>query len=298
MKWLLLFYLAVIPVSAAETAAEPALALPDYDLPMLRMEIKDFDRALEAIYYFNDAYGTEVDSEFVYNLHPGLWTDTRAIKLVQGEIGKTTEPRQQQILHNLNKAVSDMWLWRKVTPIDDEILNKQAEATVEVDGQTLSYRDLDVLSYNEKDVAKRKEYYFAGLGVVRDQLNPLYLNKSQMLSAKARELGYKDYSDYVEKLKGYDFAQWDKNCRGILDQTKDMMRNLTLEELHAAYPGRSPGTVMPWDREGISRHAEYDKYFSKEKLMSFHRQIMKGMGIDLSKYPNIWVDEEIGRAHV
>jgi hypothetical protein len=291
MKWLLLFYLAVLPVSAAETAAEPALPLPDYDLPMLRMELKDFDRAIESIYYFNDAYGTEVDSELVYNLHPGLWTDTRAVKLVQEEMGKATEPRMQHILHNLNKAVSDLWLWRKVSPIDDEELNAEAKATVVVDGKTLSYRDLDVLSYNEKDATKRKEYYYAGLGVVRDQLNPLYMHKIQQLSDDARALGYKNYSDYVEKIKGYNFAQWDKFCREILEKTKGMMRKLTLEELHAAYPGRSPATVMPWDREGISRHAEYDKYFPKEKLMSFHRQIMKGMGIDLSKYPNIWVDD-------
>jgi len=291
MKWLLMFCLAVIPVSAAESEAEPALALPDYDLTQLRMEIKDFDRAIESIYYFNDAYGTEVDSELVYKLHPGLWTDTRAIKLVQGELGKATEPRQQQILHNLNKAVSDMWLWRKVTPIDDEILNTEANATVDIDGKSYSYRDLGVYSYNEKDATKRKQYYYAGLGVVRDQLNPLYLRKSQQLSANARELGYKDYSDYVEKIKGYNFAKWDKDCRGILEETKSMMRNLTLEELHAAYPGRSPATVMPWDREGISRHAEYDKYFPKEKLITFFKQIVGGMGIDLTKYPNIWVDD-------
>ena len=291
MRWLLLFCLAIAPWALAEEVAEPAPVLPDYDLGQLRMEVKDFDRAIQPGYYYNDAYGTAVDSECVYQMFPGLWTDTRAIKLAQEELDKATDPRQQQILRNLRKAVSDMWLWRKVSALDDEILNTEADATVEIGGETYSYRDIGVYSYNEKDVAKRKQFYFAGLDVVRDQLNPLYLRRSQQLSTNAKELGYRNYADYVEKLKGYDFTQWDKNCRGVLEETKGMMRTLTLEELHAALPGRSPDTVMPWDREGFSRHAEYDKYFPKETTMSFFRQIMGGMGIDLAKYPNIWVDD-------
>lgn len=265
---------------------------PAYDVEQLRMELKDFDRASGALYYANEAYGQEVDSNLIYQLHPLLWQDAGPIKLVDEELKKTTEPRRIQILKNLRRALSELWIWKKVSAIDDEILNAEATMMVKVGDKEYSYRDLGLVSYNEKDAGKRKEYYFAGLSVVRDQLNPMYWKKVQALGNAAKELGYANFAAFVAEMHGYDYKNWDKNCRLILESVKDINQKLNLEQMNKVFPGRDPKTVMPWHSDEIFRHLEYDEFFPKEGMMENFNRVMMGMGIDMKDYPNIWVDTE------
>lgn len=261
-----------------------------YDLEEVRARADEmYERVLEA-YYLSDSCGEELRMAEIVAEYDDL-ADPELARYIARERDRESDPREKKRLGFLYHDIVGTIVFDEIAEESEEITNIEAAGTVVVRGDTLPYRDVGVLFYNETDSGLREDYYHAMGRFAAERTNPV----RRRLVDRTRELlgrfGYEDLEAFEEERRSIDFGRFEATVEAFLEETDDIYRSLTDEASFEVF-GTPAAEVADYDRGRIFRGAEYDVYFPAEGMMPLLRKTLLGLGIDLDELPMIAVDDE------
>ena len=268
-----------------------ACSVSKYDLNRIRQQDEAFNKEVMLSLYDTDAFGKQSRIAEIYQKYEKLFTDEKLLDFIKNKMEGEKDFRQKKRDGFLYRDVSGSFLGEKTKKLDDQVLDLQAKEKVIVGKDTIAFRDIDGMVFNEKNEARRKELYYSQGEMTIDKINPLLKQRIDILQNTVKELGYKNYSDYQEQTRGINFDSLEIICREILEKTAPIYRKL-LSEAAKKTLNKKIEDIKVYDRARLFRGEDFDKYFPKEKMVPTFKSTMLDMGIDLSAQKNIHLDDQ------
>src|SRR5713101_1504751 len=190
------------------------------DLEQIRVDLEEFTSLVDEEHYLNGA-GLKDKAEFtrIYDRFGQLFTrDT--IDFVR-DYYKTAEGEDQRRATYLKAFLIGDYLENRVKELSDKILTIEAEATIQVEGRTMPFRQAAVIMANEADHSKRSSIFQARNTVIQG-FNPIMEERLKILHKTSEDLGYRNYLQLYSDLKGFDIEALQRMLRPLLDKTRGM----------------------------------------------------------------------------
>ena len=190
----------------------------------------------------------------------------------------------------LAQAVAESCMERELAPIGDELATAEAQATVEVDGETIPYFSAAVMVQNERDRDRRRRIdaaRHAQMAELNPQRERLFRRHHELIG----ELGFPGYVEFYSTLKDIDVLALGRQMRSFLARTADLYRR----------------HITPWFEEVIGvpfaeaerhdaallfRMTEQDSFFRTELMLPALRATLLDLGVAIDDQPNVHIDTE------
>lgn len=199
------------------------------------------------------------------------------------------DARGDALAAHLAEFAVESHLDNAVKALTEEITNTTLKATVEWDGQPISYRSATIVMANEPDVARRHDL-FRRILARTVEFHPRPRERLTTLYQGARDLGFRDYMTLWDEVSRLDLAGLAAHMRRLLDRTA--AGYYPRLEHHLAQVGVPRAEANTADTARIFRATQFDAFFPAEKLVPALRQTLAGMGIDLDRQANLHLDIE------
>jgi hypothetical protein len=170
-----------------------------------------------------------------------------------------------------------------------EIARREAALELEVDGETMLFRQSAVAQANEPDPERRAAIERARLDATERELNPLHVEAHERAGAIARELGWPSMLELCEELSGTDFAALERQTEAFLADTAADYEAIVGPELER-HLGFGFERVRRSDMPAFFRAPSLDASFPADRLIGALRTTLGGLGIDLDSQGNVIVD--------
>lgn len=260
-----------------------------YDLDQIRARSDDMAAEILEAYYNTDASGEESDLAGIWEGYADL-ADPGIPAFVARARDREADPRERKRLGYLFYDTAGTVIYDDLIAIQDEITNAEATGFVVVDGDTIAYRDIGIMFYNETDSARRHRYYEAMGDFEVEHLNPLRRRMVAESRAKLMEFGFDSLDRFESDRRGLDHDAFEETLVDFLGETRDIYWELTNDAARDVF-GVDVTEVRDYDRGQLFRGAEFDAYFDAETMIPFMKETFLGMGIDIDTLP-ITVDDE------
>jgi len=229
-----------------------------------------------------------------YYLHSAGHKPTYEIAAVYERYADLTTLDQARALRTegapteLYRFACEAYIGNGLRHLSEEIANAEAALVVEVDGESVPYREVSPRLVNEPDGERRRRLYAARCAVTAERLNPLH-EEAAMLQ---RDLtGHLDAGSVLELYERCDYTPRElrEATNAFLDSTDDLYRRHVDAELR-----RRVG--VPLDAAALSdlarlwRAPEFDQAFVPERALPVLRATLQGLGVDLAAQPNVELD--------
>ncbi|HWF73441.1 MAG TPA: hypothetical protein VG186_08860 [Solirubrobacteraceae bacterium] len=262
------------------------------DLEAYREQAEEFLSALTAEYYRHYAgLKNEFEIEGIYARHEGLFTRAGVEELREEAAVPapgTDERRRRRML--LDFAVEGH-LGQATKALDAELARREAELSIEVDGERIGFRESAVTQANEPDAGRRARIEEARLGVTEEELNPLYREVIEHHHGLARELGYPSYRDMCEALQGLDFGALHRQTEAFAAATETSYPTIVEPELRRTL-GIGFDELQRSDLPRFFRDADADASFPADRLTESFVETIRGLGIDVGAQSGVILDTE------
>ena len=262
------------------------------NLEAYRESAEEFVAELTAEYYRHYAgLKDEFEIEAIYARHEPLFTraaveDLREQAAVPAP--GTDERRRRRVL--LEFTVEGH-LGQATKTIDAELARREAELSVEVDGERIGYRESAVIQANEPDAERRARIEEARLALTESELNPLHRESLERQHALAEELGYPSYRDMCAALRGLDFDALYRQTEAFSAATESSYAPVVEPELRRTL-GIAFDGLRRSDLPRFFRAPGTDASFPAERLIESFLETGRGLGIDISAQAGVFVDAE------
>lgn len=262
------------------------------DLDAYRSSAEEFTSELTAEYYRHYA-GLSADFaiEAVYARHPDLFTRAAVEELREQAASPSPgsdERRRRQML--LAFAV-DGYLGEATKALDAELARREAEASIELGGERLGYRESAVAQANEPDPERRARIEAARLALTEQELNPLHREVLESQHELAGQLGYASYRDMCSALQEIDFGALHEQTEAFRVATDGSYPTILEPELQRTLGFGLEG-LRRSDLPRFFRAAGTDASFPAERLAQSFIRTMSGLGIDVDAQPGVILDAE------
>lgn len=261
------------------------------------MNLKALDRDMET-------FSIEMTREFFEN-HAGLKDDynTSAIferhrQLSSKELylelrrrGEKEKGERKRLLKFTERLVASNYLEMAVKELTDKVITTEARTNLPLKGEKISYRYAPVMIMNEEERGRRRKL-FEAQGKAMDKLNPLLLRRMETLHGYAMRLGFANYTEMYRETKEIDFEGLDSLLQRFLSRTEKLYRD-RFGTLMAEKAGIELKEAEKFDIAYLFRAKDWDRYFTKERMMETFDSALKKMGIVLAKQKNIIIDAEV-----
>jgi len=262
------------------------------ELHSYRAEAEAFIAELSREYYEHYA-GLEDDFaiEPIYERHAGLFSREAVDELreLAERDGGSADDRRR--LRTLLEFGVDGHLGLATKSIDAELARTEAGLTLDVDGESLGYRESAVVQANEPDRDRRARIEEARLQAVAESLNPLTRESLEQAHALARDLGWASYRTMFEELKGIDLEGLARQTAGFIEATEEAYGPILEPELQRTV-GVGLDDLRRSDLPWFFRDREADGLFPADRLVESFQQTMAGLGIDVAAQANVTLDVE------
>jgi hypothetical protein len=181
------------------------------------------------------------------------------------------------------------YLEHLVTELTERVSNAMREATVEWDGQQVSFHDLRAMIANEEERDRRHRLDGLERGII-GTANEERARRLTGLHGKAKELGFGGYVELCDRLRGLRLEMLTQQMQNLLEAT----RPLFLQELDSyltemGVPLQAAGTC---DVLALFRGRRFDSLFPARSLIPALTATLSGLGIDLPTQTNLEIDTE------
>jgi hypothetical protein len=263
------------------------------DLDAYRRSAEAFVSELDGEFYrhyagLQDDFGIEA----IYERHVELFT-RESVEALRGGAANTTagtdEHRRQRML--LDFAV-DGHLGQATKELDAEIARREAELSLELDGDRIGFRESAVVQSNEPDPERRERIEQARLALTASELNPLYQQSLETQHQLAHELGFASYKLMCAELKALDLDGLRAQTEAFRAATDASYPELLAPELSRTLGIDGLEQLRRSDLPRFFRTAELDGYFPKEQLVESFFETAGGLGIDVQRQPGVVLDVE------
>ncbi len=258
------------------------------DIEKIRKDAEAFTKEIEEEYYQNlGGFKDELNISSIYDKYAHLFTRDVVDflrKLRDGAEGE--EKRQNSMLYAF---IAGEYIGNLTKELDERYMTEDAKATVKIDGKDVPYRQVSIMISNEDSREKRS--------MMDDLTDPIVERHNEILKERmlklhdlAEELGYGNYIEMIEDLKGFKIRP-----------VKDMMESF-LRETEKVYVDTMNEALEKWgitvheaERHDVSymfRAKEFDRYFPKDGVVDNWKATMRGIGIDPDSQKNVILDTE------
>lgn len=213
-----------------------------------------------------------------------------ALRTVLGVRRDASDLADRRRLTALAMMVAEVCMERELAPLVDEIGTAQAQATIEVDGETMPYYSAAVAVQNEENRERRARIDEARLAEVA-RLNPLRERLLRRHHELVRELGFDGYVAFYSDLKGIDVRALGDTMRGFLHRTADLWRDAVGPWFEETI-GVPLEKGMRHDLAALMRMRDRDDWFSRDQMLPALERMLLGLGVALDDQPNVHVDLE------
>lgn len=260
------------------------------ELGRVRTDLEAFQSELMAEFYGNYAgLKDELSTVPIYDRYSHLFSKETIEAIVRA--GEETPPDEDRRWQRYLRAFCTMgYVDSAVKAFTDQANTWEAKSVVAFDGEAIPYRMVPVRLRNEPDAGKRRELFEAKLGAMAD-LNAILMGRMASAHDKSLELGFKNYRDMCSTLKGVDYKELEAGMEELLRRTE----GLYVCEMDSILQDKAKLSITDaWscDIPYAFKGGEYDRYFSKDRLVGAFFETLKAMGIDPGSYGNIMIDTE------
>lgn len=261
-------------------------------LEAYRESAEEFVGELTGEYYRHYAgLKDEFEIEAIYARHHELFT-RRAIEDLREQAAApapgTDERRRRRML--LEFAV-DGHLGQATKAVDAELARREAELSIEVDGERIGYRESAIAQANEPDSDRRARIEQARLELTEHELNPLHGEALEVQHGLAEELGYPSYRDMCAALRGLDFEMLYRQTEAFSAATESSYATTVEPELRRTL-GIGFDALRRSDLPRFFRAPGTDASFPAARLTESFIETARGLGIDVSAQPGVILDTE------
>src|SRR4051794_6164554 len=233
----------------------------------------------------------ELGIEAVYARHEGLFTPA-AVEELRSAVGKGPaagdEARRRRYL--LDFAVDGL-LGRATRTQEAELAKREAELSLDVEGERIGFRESASEQANEPDGDRRERIETARLAAIEEYLNPLHAEALEIQHALSRELGWSSYNEMCTECKDIDLAALARETEAFSAATAAAYPGVVDGPLRRAV-GVGLGAARRADLPRFFRCAEADERFPAASLVPALRDTLAGLGIALDAQANVLLDIE------
>jgi oligoendopeptidase F len=262
------------------------------DLEAYRELAEEFVAELTAEFYRHYAgLKDELEIEAIYTRHDALFTRAAVEELREQAAAPspgTDERRRRRML--VDFAVEGH-LGQATKSLDAELARREAERSIELDGERIGYRESAVTQANEPDAERRAQIEEARLAITEEELNPLHREALEVQHGLAQELGYPSYRDMCSALQGLDFDALHRQTEAFLAATEASYATVLEPELRRTL-GIGLDGLRRSDLPRFFRAAETDASFPAERLTQSFIETARGLGIDVTAQAGVILDIE------
>lgn len=260
------------------------------ELGRVRGDLEPFQNELMAEFYSNYAgLKDELSTVPIYDRYAHLFS-AEAVAVI-AKAGEDTPPEEDTRWQRYLGTFSTMGhIESAVKTLTDKVNTWEAKTTVSFAGEEIPYRMVPVRLRNEADLETRRKLFQAKLETMED-LNTLLMERMGGVHDKSSELGFKNYRDMCSSLKGIDYRAFEKIMEDLIRRTE----KLYVEQMDAVLrekAGVALSDAWSCDIPFAFKGEEYDRYFSKNRLVEAFFETLSAMGIEPGSYSNITIDNE------
>ena len=258
------------------------------DMERIRKDAEAFTKELEEEYYQNlGGFKDELNISAIYEKYGHLFTrDVVDFVRALRDKSEGEERRQNAMLYSF---IAGEYIGNITKELDERFMTEDAKATVTIDGKEVPYRQVSIMISNEDSREKRAMMDDLTDPIV-ERHNEILRERMMKLHELAEDLGYKNYMEMIEDLKGFEIMP-----------VKDMMERF-LRDTERIYVDAMNSALERWgitvdeaERHDISylfRAKDFDKFFPKDGVVDNWKETMKGIGIDPDSQKNVILDTE------
>jgi hypothetical protein len=247
----------------------------------LREEARALVLVQQTLDWYTKTQGeTSVQAE-TYKGHGRLFSRESVARVAQVLRASTLPPDERRALEFFKAYLAGEYLSQRTSLFDDQAQNAALKASVRLpwSREPVPYKELDILSANEKDAARRQEIEKARAGVWRDVLNPILERKEATAQRLARELGYPSYVALSEESRRVQLRAFMVEGHRFLQATDGLFRQL-LAEVSQRELGLPVAQVRRSDLNRLFKGPRLERFFPAELTVPAFKAFLGGMGID------------------
>ena len=245
-----------------------------------RVEAEAFLTALDREYYEHFAgLKDDFEIEAIYERHAGLFSREAVDDLREGDS------------RILLKFAAEGYVEQAVKELAAEFARLEASLEVDLDGETIPYRQAAVVQANERDPKRRRALEQARNELLEARLNPLLREMFERSRELVRELGWPSVRAMTEELSGIDLAALAGQTEAFLAATEGDYE-ATVEPRLQAELGLGFDELARADLMAFFRAPSLDELFPEERLLPTFDATLAGLGLQNGSPGNVIVDAE------
>jgi hypothetical protein len=251
-----------------------------------------FHSALTREYYLHlSGLKDELELSSIYERYSDLFTEDAIAKL-QSSFDDTSEhfETDRSALRRLLTFAVERFLEDSAKHLTEEISNYEHNSIIEWKGQRLTFQGAIPAIKNEADRPARRELYNKYLAAI-DRSNDLRAEKWMRIHETAISLGYTNYQDLFQKLRGVDYYQIAWDVERLLSTTESIYVSRLNDDLRREM-GIGLEDADRSDSLRAFRLTAYDHQFPADRLLHVYRATMDGLGINVYSQTNIEIDSQ------
>lgn len=231
-----------------------------------------FSQALMREYYLVGAGNKEqLEVSAIYSSYSDLFIDETVRSVLEANGSKAGR--------RLAWFAVDGYISNEVKELAEEITNAELSASIDWDGDEVSYQNIRQLIAHEPDWKRRHELEKKMYDIAAD-LNPRRTEALEREHQLANDLGFTSYTAMIEELKELDLQALAAQMRTLLTETEE--RYVELLDAYVAGLGVPREDVSTADLTYVARAPQFDDIFPADTLLPTLRQTLKGMQLPLS----------------
>ncbi|HVS29550.1 MAG TPA: hypothetical protein VHE14_08350, partial [Solirubrobacteraceae bacterium] len=228
--------------------------------------------------------------EPIYERHAPLF-DRAAVDELRAIAAHSSGDDERRRLAALLEFCVEGFIGQATKTTEAELARREATLTIEVDGDTVGYREAAFVQSNEADRERRERLEQARLEAIDEQLNPLAREALEQAHALARELGWRSYREMFGELKRIDLEGLERQTAVFSRASDEVYASIVepeLERTAGVTLDRLRRSDLPWFHRAVA----FDSLFPAEGLLPSFEQTLKGLGIDVAARANVTLDVE------
>jgi hypothetical protein len=259
-------------------------------LDTLRNTVEAFvTEATREFYLHNSGQKDTLEMAAVVARHGAAFT-AEAMRACLDAADRARDAAEKRRHVALAQAVAEACMERELAAPGDELATAEAQATVEVDGETVPYFSAAVMLQNEPDRARRRRIDAARRAELA-RLNPLREKLLRRHHELIAELGFAGYVEFYSTLKGIDVPALGEQLQAFLARTASLYRE-HLGPWFEEVIGVPFAQAERHDAALLFRMTAHDAWFAGDRMVPLLRSTLLGLGVALDDQPNVHLDTE------
>ncbi len=253
------------------------------NLDMICEKLKAFVIELEDLYWKNwVGLEEDIDISGVYKKF-NLLLSIDSVDTVRNALHSSESPEEQHRLRALLGQITLSFMEYMFGEVQQEILRKEAQTTVQWKGEAIPFRSFRLCILNEPDREVRRQMTALRSEVEDKFINPLRNELVERMKQAVNKMGYANYIELCEETQNRNFNSFAVEMDSFVKKTETLYRQ-HLDHYLQLFSGVSLNdNPHSSDIAAIMRCSIFDNAFPSKHLMPVLEKTIQGMGFSFDR---------------